>query len=63
MKKIDYNLYMYKGIEVKYDLIKDLYVAEIHVNDWKLPLTIMGTTQFAFKRIFNDTVKTYGGLK
>ena len=54
---------MYKGIEVKYDLIKDLYVAEIHVNDWKLPLTIMGATQSAFKRIFNDTVKTYGGLK
>lgn len=63
MKRIDYNLYMYKGVKVEYNSIKEWYIAKVYVNDLKLPLTINGSTQSSFKRIFNEQIEKYGGLR
>lgn len=62
MKKLDEGIYLYKGVKV-YKLSNGNYTADILVNDYKLPITIIGATQAAFKKIFNNKVKDNGGLK
>lgn len=62
MKKLSPELYLYKGIEV-HKLSSGNYFAKIPVNDYKLPIEIIGATQASFKKIFNNTVKNNGGLK
>ena len=63
MKKIAEGRYIYKGVEVERFGGTGIYIAKVYVNDKELPLTICGVTQSAFKKIFNEQVKLYGGLK
>lgn len=63
MKKIAEGRYIYKGVEVERFCGTGIYIAKVYVNDMTLPLTICGKTQSAFKKIFNEQVKLYGGLK
>ena len=63
MKKIAEGRYIYKGVEVERFGGTGIYIAKVYVNDKELHLTICGATQSAFKKIFNEQVKLYGGLK
>ena len=63
MKKIDEGRYIYKGVEVERFCGTGIYIAKVYVNDKALPLTICGATQSAFKKLFNEQIKLYGGLK
>ena len=63
MKKIAEGRYIYKGVEVERFGGTGIYIAKVYVNDKALPMTICGATQSAFKKIFNEQVKLYGGLK
>ena len=63
MKKIAEGRYIYKGVEVERFGGTGIYIAKVYVNDMTLPLTICSATQSAFKKIFNEQVKLYGGLK
>lgn len=62
MKKLSPELYLYKGIEV-HKLSSGNYEALVYVNDYTLPIEVIGTTQASFKKIFNKVVKDNGGLK
>jgi hypothetical protein len=62
MKKLSPELYLYKGIEV-HKLSSGNYFAKVPVNDYKLPIEVIGATQASFKKIFNKVVKENGGLK
>ena len=62
MKKLSPELYLYKGIEV-HKLYTGHYSALVYVNDYTLPIEVIGTTQASFKKIFNKVVKDNGGLK
>lgn len=62
MKKINSCTWQYKGCYVYKDLCGN-YVANVFVNDLRLPMKICGITQNHFKDNFNRIVKTYGGLK
>ena len=63
MKKIAEGRYIYKGVGVERFGGTGIYIAKVYVNDKELALTICGATQSAFKKIFNEQVKLYGGLK
>ena len=62
MKKIDENLYLYKGIEVK-KLSNGNYIAEFHVNSVINKCKVCGSTQANFKKLFNEFVRRNKGLK
>ena len=56
MKKINSSTWQYKGCHIFKDLSGN-YVANVFVNDLKLPIRICGTTQKHFKDNFNRVVK------
>ena len=63
MKKIAEGVYTYKGVRVERYCGNGAYFANVYVNDYELPITVSGITQSAFKKVFNEVIKEYGGLK
>lgn len=63
MKKLFDGVYTYKGVTVERLGGTGMYISYVYVKDLKLPIKICGATQASFKRIFNEKVAEYGGLK
>ena len=61
MKKINDELYQYKGIDVK-KLSNGMYKARFYVNTTSGFCTVSGSTQASFKKLFNEFVRNNKGL-
>ena len=60
MKKINNNLYLYKGIEVT--RCYKCYYTYVSVNKKSEPVLISAPTQRGFMKVFNKFVTENGGL-
>ena len=61
MKKINEELYIYKGINITKD--HRGYHCSILTEKCTLPITINAPTQQGFKSVLNRTIKEYGFIK